>query len=297
MKQEKNRYCVYTAITGDYDEILQPKVVDNRFDYILFSDNLSERQEGVWQIRPIPYQNCNLVKMARYVKCHPTELLPDYVSSLWIDASICLVSPEIYERYIALESSSDIMAAIKHPERNCAYEEMLAVISRGFEREKTILKWGRFLRRAHYPRNYGLTETNMLYRKHIKAIMDIDLLWWQCIERYSQRDQLSFDYCLWKTKTYYTPLLENNETAWNSNIAEYHPQHKNAKRKNVATKTKEGWIARWSSHAPGRDNRAADYYYHVCGLPCPTFAAYVMGQWLRLSDIINNFLNKRSDNA
>lgn len=291
-----NRYAIFTAITGDYDDIMQPKTIDERFDYILFSDTLTERRIGIWQVRPIPYNNSNLIKKARWVKCHPSELLPEYSSSLWIDASICPTSPLLYERYLSLEESPEIMAAIKHPERDCAYEEMLAIIKRGFEHEKVVLKWGHFLRYEHYPRHNGLTETNILYRKHCLEIENMDCFWWHCIEQYSRRDQLSFDYCLWKSGISYTPLLENNETAWNSNLVEYHPRHKKPSRKEVA-KRKEGWIARWSSHSPGRSQRAVDLYYHICGLPCPTIAATIIGQYLRLTDIVKRFLCKRTENA
>lgn len=291
------RHVIFTAIVGDYDDLLQPQAIDERFDYILFSNEIHEANIGVWQIRPIPYSNSMPTKTARWVKTHPEELLPGYASSLWIDASISIASSRFYDRFFAMESSQVAVASIPHPDRHCIYEEMLAVIGRGFERERTALAWGRHLRREGYPRDNGLFETGILYRKHCPEMAASDTLWWQCIEKYSRRDQLSFGYCLWKQGIACMPFFDDDTTVWNSNLVHYNPLHKNIQRRNIASAGKEGWIARWSSHAPGRDNRAADYYYHVCGLPCPTFAAYVMGQWLRLSDIINNFLNKRSDNA
>ena len=264
---------------------------------ILFNDRITEKRVGIWQIRPIPFRCDNLVKKARWVKCHPSELLPEYSSSLWIDASIQIVSPEIYKIFSDLEQSSEKLSAIKHPERHCAYEEMLAVVSRGYEREKIVLHWGQYLRRERYPRNNGLTETNMLYRKHCQSIDDIDHLWWQCINHYSQRDQLSFDYCLWKHHIDYMPLLPNNETAWNSNIVEYHPQHKNSKRKNVAPPKKEGWIARYANRSVGRWERAVNIYYTLMGLPFPQFTVFIVGQTLRLCDIFSRLLKQSSSNA
>ncbi len=287
------RHALYTAIVGDYDVLLQPTVVDDRFDYILFSDSITEPRVGVWQVRNIPFHCDNLVKKARWVKCHPSELLPEYSSSLWIDASIQIVSSDIYHIYNKLEQSAEIISTIKHPERHCAYEEMLAVVSRGYERERIVLRWGQHLRRERYPRNNGLTETGMIYRKHCQTIDDIDHLWWQCIKQYSQRDQLSFDYCLWKHSIEYKPLFPNNETVWNSNIVEYHPQHKNAKRKNVATKIKEGWVARYANRGEGRWEQSVDIYYTLMGLPFVHFMAFIAGQYLRLKDIIITRLPKQ----
>lgn len=68
-----NKFVIYTAIIGNYDEILQPQVIDDRFDYVLFSN---ENRVGVWQVRPIAYVNDIQTKIARYVKTHPEELLP-----------------------------------------------------------------------------------------------------------------------------------------------------------------------------------------------------------------------------
>ena len=49
------------------------------------------------------------------------------------------------------------------------------------------------------PRNYGLNETNIIYRKHnSKKIKKIMTEWWNMIKNYSKRDQLSLSYILWK---------------------------------------------------------------------------------------------------
>lgn len=294
---QMKRHAIFTAIVGDYDEVLQPRVIDDRFDYILFSNEIPETQIGVWQIRPIPYSNCIQTKTARWVKTHPEYLLPEYVSSLWIDASISIASQQIYDRFLAIESSPNVIASIPHPNRHCAYGELLAVISHGFEREKTALAWGRHLRREGYPRNNGLFETGMLYRKHCPKVDAVDALWWQCIDKYSRRDQLSFDYCLWKHDIKCIHFMNDNMTVWNSDLVHYNPLHKNTQYRKVIIERKEGWVARWSSHSPDRTQRAADLYYHICGLPCPTIAATITGQYLRLTDIVKRFLSKHVKNA
>lgn len=291
------QYAIYTAIIGDYDDLLQPMVIDDRFDYILFSNEIQEAHWGVWQVRPVPYSNCIHTKTARWVKTHPEILLPEYVSSLWIDASISIASQQIYDRFLAIESSPNIIASIPHPNRHCVYGEMLAVISHGFECEKTALAWGHHLRREGYPRKNGLFETGMLYRKHCPEMAAVDALWWQCINKYSRRDQLSFDYCLWKHGIKCISFLNDNTTVWNSDLVHYNPLHKNIQHRKMLTKRKEGWIARWSSHSTGRTQRAVDLYYHICGLPCPTIAATIIGQYLRLTDIVKRFLCKRTENA
>ena len=70
-----NKFVIFTAVVGNYDEILQPKVVDDRFDYILFSNDIKEKNIGVWQVRPINYINEIQTKIARWVKTHPEEYM------------------------------------------------------------------------------------------------------------------------------------------------------------------------------------------------------------------------------
>ncbi|MBR5328436.1 MAG: hypothetical protein IKV31_07870 [Paludibacteraceae bacterium] len=45
---QQKKYAIYTAMVGGYDEIMQPTVIDDRFDYILFSNDIKEDRVGVW---------------------------------------------------------------------------------------------------------------------------------------------------------------------------------------------------------------------------------------------------------
>ena len=47
-----SRWTIYTAIVGDIDTLVQPRVVDSRFDYVCFVRRGSGRQ-GVWELREI----------------------------------------------------------------------------------------------------------------------------------------------------------------------------------------------------------------------------------------------------
>ena len=68
MNKQPKKYVIYTAMVGGYDEIMQPVVVDDRFDYILFSNDIKEDRVGVWQVRPIAYTNPDNTRICRYVK-------------------------------------------------------------------------------------------------------------------------------------------------------------------------------------------------------------------------------------
>ena len=194
-----NKFVIYSAIIGNYDELLQPLVVDPDFDFVLFSNDIHEKQIGVWQIRPIKYQNEIQTKIARWVKTHPEVLLPDYESCLWIDARELIKSDLIYRVIKFYTKSKVLIATHDNPELSCIYQEMLSMMLQNKETEQTTIKWGSYLRSEDYPRWIGTNETGLLFRKHSEPLVqDFDRLWWWCIDKYSRRDQFSFHYVLWK---------------------------------------------------------------------------------------------------
>lgn len=99
----QNRFAVYTVLVGGYDNVIQPLVVDDRFDYVMFTDTRRERcNNGVWQVRFFDYHHEDKTRMSRYPKMHPEELLPSYEAWLYIDANIQITGAWVYERFFEL---------------------------------------------------------------------------------------------------------------------------------------------------------------------------------------------------
>ena len=42
-----NKGVIYTSLVGSYDNVRQPLVIDERFDYLLFTDNVTTDMIGV----------------------------------------------------------------------------------------------------------------------------------------------------------------------------------------------------------------------------------------------------------
>jgi hypothetical protein len=49
-----------------------------------------------------------------------------------------------------------------------------------------------------YPKGKGLSETSAVLRKNTAKIVSFNEAWWSEISRGSRRDQLSFDFLVWK---------------------------------------------------------------------------------------------------
>ena len=73
-----NKIAIYTVLTGNYDELRQPEVIDETFDYICFSNDIRESQIGIWQVRPFDNRNTNATRESRYPKLNPHAVLPEY---------------------------------------------------------------------------------------------------------------------------------------------------------------------------------------------------------------------------
>lgn len=218
---------IYSAIVGSYDNIIQPKAVSPDYDYILFNNDISESQIGVWKIRKIPYNNKDNTRIARWVKTHPHILLPEYDFSVWVDSNVVIVSDKVYEIFNELNEKGSLISSFAHPQRDCIYDECLQVALKDKDSFKRMLPQMTYLKEVGYPRHQGLFETNCVYRAHQKKVSQLNEEWWKMINRFSKRDQLSFNYVLWNNKIECDYLLDKEYNSRN------HPYFKCIKHTNV----------------------------------------------------------------
>lgn len=293
-----NKFVVYTAIVGNYDEIYQPKVVDDRFDYILFSNDIRQKNVGIWQVRDIPYFNENKTRIARWVKTHPEELLTGYDASVWMDAALIIKTNYVYERFVELYESNVDISSMWHNQRDCVYDEAVEVVTLGLEHENVVMDWLHKLKKEDYPEHNGLFETNVLYRKHTNyKIIEFDNLWWNCIDSYSKRDQLSFNYSLWKRRIDCPFFFMPKENARNSIHIECATDHVGASKpwRSVVVNNKDDVLLYYYTDA-GRirndKSRLKRMYINAANSFCPHLLVLLYGQFYRIKNIIRTMLKK-----
>ena len=190
---------IYTCITGNYDNLLEPKYISPGFDYICFTDN-KNLKSNIWKILPIPDNLLYLskVKQQRNIKINAHKYLSNYDLSIWVDSSVKL-SDNMNKLLCTLDFINYNIFITKHPQRNCVYKEGEACIKLKKDIAENINKELDFFRNSGMPENYGLVETNVMIRLH-NEYSCIALMgeWWYYLNMYSHRDQLSLPYCLWK---------------------------------------------------------------------------------------------------
>ena len=204
-KLKKMKKVIYTANLGKYDKI-RPIRKEDGWNYIYFIDwEISEEEKNNntnWTFVMIPDYVKNMsiskAKKQRYIKINPHLFLKDYELSIYIDSTMTLFG-DINDLIIRILPYNINIIVLEHHNRKSINEELKAVIT--YRKEKISMT--RIIRERYNEENFednnGLIESNVIIRRHNeKDCINTMEKWWIEIINYSHRDQLSFNYILWK---------------------------------------------------------------------------------------------------
>lgn len=180
------RPIVYSCVTRGYDAV-KPVPADWDCDFVLFHDGTVEVPSG-WQGRHIGVHGLHGIDLNRYAKMLPHHLLPDHELSLYVDGNINLKQ----DPRSRIESllATDSFCAYSHPTRNCAYQEIREALRLGFVGPHRAWRQRRVFASMSLPRESGLFEAGILFRRHHKpAIVELDERWWSLWQGGLRRDQ------------------------------------------------------------------------------------------------------------
>jgi len=185
---------IVTANIGGVDNPIEKHFDNPGFNYIMFADD-KDTKSSFWNIKHIKTKLNNNRREARMYKWLIHKFFPDVQYSVWVDSNIIIMSEltALIRMYLA---SADI-ALLKHW-RNCIYEEAKVCIEFELDDIKTIEKQMLKFRGEGYPVNNGLHQTRVILRRHTPKINALNEAIWKEICSGSLRDQLSFNYMVWK---------------------------------------------------------------------------------------------------
>lgn len=194
---------VYSALFGEYDEIRKFNL-QKGYDYYLFTDNNHIKyNETNWTILPIPETlkilNLSIIKKQRYLKLHPHLYFQHYDLSIYIDSSF-RVKGDLNNFLLRILSPKYNIYNLEHPSRSTILNETFQVINLHKEKESMVNTIRRRYQIEKFPDKNGLIEGSIIIRRHNeKDCIYLMNKWYEQIEKYSHRDQLSFNYIIWKT--------------------------------------------------------------------------------------------------
>ena len=195
----KNKIAVYTCITGDYDNLKEINYMEENVDYFCFTNNKNITSK-TWKVIYIEDEQLSNVKLARKIKClgHPI-INKKYDILVWMDGAV-VFKKKIADFVNMYLKENDVIAAFKHNSRTTIKEEAEACFLAKKETKTNINKLMKFYEKEKYPDNNGLIESTVFIRrtgnKQLNKTMN---LWFDMIFNFTKRDQLSFNYCIYKT--------------------------------------------------------------------------------------------------
>jgi len=182
------KVCV-TMIFGDYDDLKEPTVVNEDWKYICISDR--HHKSKVWKTKIFKDDKLTNKLKTGYVITQLHKLV-DYDIA-------CLVGGQIQintdlNKYIDFDCDFKTM---NHPTRDCVYDEAFACIMLDKDDPKRIAQTMTKYSKAGLPKNAGMIQTGVTFRRNTKEFNRFLESWWFAIISGSHRDQLSFNFVNW----------------------------------------------------------------------------------------------------
>lgn len=245
MNHQRNK-VVYTAVFGNYDN-LKPVNPEWSSKFICFTDNLNPVSNG-WEYIIIPIGNKSPTEMNRFYKILPHHFLSNYNQSLYLDGNIKLNSDPsfLFEKYLSIGNIS----IPKHKDRNCLYLEGRKCIDMQIVDKAVTLRQLKKYADSGFPRNFGMTENNIILRNHNnEKIIELMEDWWQEFTDGGKRDQISLPFLIWKNKIDVIELKEGPRSSEKLFELTLH-----------ATEESMSFIQRFARVANGRKHLNWQYY-------------------------------------
>lgn len=218
------KVLVYTAIFGNKDDV--PKVLNFKtggefeVQFVCLTDNAQLTSEH-YKIDVVKPRFTDIAKNARYYKLHGPSNATDYDIAIWHDSSIWID----FSRLRDLVDYGELFSiSTFHHKRYCAYLEAIACINsqKDFAIRIAVQMFRYFLK--GFPANISLNETGILVlRKPDYFGSEFQRVWWNEIENWSRRDQLSFAYTKWHCQWQDLGLLDgggmdNHYSEWHEHL-------------------------------------------------------------------------------
>lgn len=197
---------IYTVITGNYDSIKQPLVVEEGVEYVLFTNNPDIHNAGAWKVLQIPSEQWqgrtekeNNILLSRKVKMLPHKYLPkECEQSIYVDADMLIKRP--LTQLLKDLREDTLFAACRHGYCGSVREEIEDLVAKGMVDTTQIEnQWQRYAEWG-FEDDLGISENGLLIRRHKDArVIQLMELWWEEYQKGCLRDQVSLMPCMYRT--------------------------------------------------------------------------------------------------
>jgi len=195
VKTQSSRITVYTALFGDYEQLVeQPVRAQSSADFVCFTDNDALESE-TWQIRVVrPTMPWDTVRAARKIKILGHEIFESEVT-LWIDNRVVLkATPEtLVQTYLG----ENAMALPLHDHRASVRDEFAEVLAAGIDQPWRVREQLHYLEVSDRDVLHEVPYwTAILLRRRDDRVRRAMEIWADNVLCLSRRDQLSVNYAI-----------------------------------------------------------------------------------------------------
>ena len=200
-KKPRGDYAAYCCVVGRYDRECAPQPdEDECLPIILFSESVHVASDG-GQRRPLcapPYVG-TAFGINRWHKCFPDLCLPEYRYTAYFDGNVRWRGslPALFE---AFKASGMALAIFRHPRGHDLLDE--AVACRNYMKfdaldcEKVVSQF-RFYRACGFPLTQTVGANYFILRDSAHPYVNHAMsVWWEQLQAFTKRDQLSLLYAL-----------------------------------------------------------------------------------------------------
>ena len=202
------KIVVVTALIGAYDsQLLDFEYDRDKYEFVCYT-NMKRLKSNTWEMRyvdklEVPNDNA---KSSYYYKWNPHKYLDKkkYDTMIWMDSSFTSINMNVLDDFVkAFELGGKSLFIEKHPGRNTLQSELDANVR--LNKDETYIMVNqvqRYFAEGYTETKTVMVETGLSFRKFKDpALIQFSEAIWKEIspEGNTKRDQLVYDYCLWKT--------------------------------------------------------------------------------------------------
>ncbi len=211
-KFNTDKIVIYTAIQGDYDDLKDPLFIDPNITYVCFTDNKNVKSD-IWNIKYIDESVDSALSIRKY-KVLPHLYFKEFETSVWVDGNL-LIQKDIRKFIKKYGRGSDFLC-FPHDQRRCIYDEGAEVIRLRRAPKSAVIQQMAYYLQNYYPENNGLLWCGFMVRNHNNSkLIKVMEEWWEQINRFSKRDQISLPYILYQNQYLYDLCdLNLHENEW-----------------------------------------------------------------------------------
>ena len=201
-----NKTIIYTVITGNYDTIKQPLVIEEGVEYYLFTNNPEIKDVGVWKVVQISSEQWqgrtereNNILLSRKVKMLAHKYLPKECElGIYVDADMLIKEP--LTKLLNDLHEDTLFAACRHSYCGSVREEIEDLIAKGMVDATQVENQWQLYAEWGFKDNLGISENGLLIRRHSDArVTQLMELWWEEYQNGCLRDQVSLMPCIYRT--------------------------------------------------------------------------------------------------